>query len=243
MPGSLHHTNTSTKESGFLSFVRLVGSCYFKKHLSAFVAIKGHKTPFHLYNSISASLPNRDKHELWLQEIRKIVSERILNEEERLPSITSLWRHWLRSCWVSQMWQNSSEQDMYTPLPLPEESGWIKSDGSYAIDWEAQEIQEKVRQSIDFLVKGCNCKKGCRTANCGCRKKARYCGPACLCQECANLQADTNIEDNGDNNLCSSNTEDEDTTDESDLSNEEQYIEEEIITEDLSVIDTSYDLV
>ena len=80
---------------------------------------------------------NREKHKVWLQEIRKIVSERMLNEEERLPSFTSLWRHWLRSCWVSLMWQNSSEEDIYTPLPLPEESGRIKSDGCYVINWEA----------------------------------------------------------------------------------------------------------
>ena len=144
------------------------------------------------------------------------------------------------------MWQNSSEEDIYTPLPLPEESGWKKSDGSYAIDWEAPEIQERVQQSIDFLIKGCSCKKGCRTANCGCKKKGRYCGPACLCQECVNLQADINIERNSDNNDLCSTTEDEDTTDksdESDLSSEGQCIEEEIITEDLPVFDTYYDIV
>ena len=187
MPGLLYHTNSSTKANGFLSFVRLVGTCYFKKHLAAFIALKGHETPFHLYNSLDASLPNREKHELWLQEIRKVVSERILNEEERVPSITSLWRHWLRSCWVHEMWQNSSEEDLYTSLPLPEESGWKKLDDCYSIDWEAPEIQEKVQESIEFLIKGCNCKKGCKTAKCGCRKKARYCGPACLCQECTTI--------------------------------------------------------
>ena len=243
MPGSLHHTNTTSKETGFLSFMRLVGTCYFKRHLAAFIASKGHETPFHLYNSLDTSLSNTEKHTIWIQEIRKVVSERILNEEERLPSTTSLWRHWLRSCWVSQMWQNSSEQDMYNPLPLPEESGWMKSDGCYVIDWEAPEVQDKVRKSIDFLLKGCSCKKGCRTTNCGCRKKARYCGPACLCQECVNLQQ---IDENGDD-ICS-NT-DEETTDESDLSAEEQCIEDEIITdneiitEDLPLLDTCYDIV
>ena len=245
MPGSLHHTNTMSKETGFLSFMRLVGTCYFKKHLAAFIAIKGHETPIHLYNSLDTSLSNTEKHSLWLQEIRNVVSERILSEEERLPSTTSLWRHWLRSCWVSQMWQNSSEQDMYSPLPLPEESGWMKTDGSYVLDWEAAEVQDKVRRSIDFLMKGCSCKKGCRTANCGCRKKARYCGPACLCQECINLEA--HINENGDDDMCS-NT-DEETTDGSDLSAEEECVEEEIvsdseiITEDLPLFNTCYDIV
>ena len=54
------------------------------------------------------------------------------------------------------MWQNSSEEDMYAPLPLPEESGWMKSDDCYSIDWEAADLQEKIQKSIDFLTKGCS---------------------------------------------------------------------------------------
>jgi len=104
-----------------------------------------------------------------------------LNEEERVPFITALWRHWLCSCWVNQLWQNSSEEDVFSSLPLPEESGWNKLDDGYTFDWEAPEIQSRVQEAIDFLIKGCSCKKGCKTANCGCRKKGRYCGPTCLC--------------------------------------------------------------
>ena len=48
MPGLLHHMSPITKDNGFLSFIRFVGTCYFKKHLSAFIVIKGHETPFHL---------------------------------------------------------------------------------------------------------------------------------------------------------------------------------------------------
>ena len=56
MPGFLHNTTLTNRENGFLSFIRLTGTCYFKKHLTAFVAIKGHKTPTHLYNSLDPSL-------------------------------------------------------------------------------------------------------------------------------------------------------------------------------------------
>jgi len=104
MSGLFHHTNPSTKDNGISSFIRFAGTCYFKKHLAAFIAIKGHETPFYLYNSLDAYLLNRKKHEAWLKEIQKVASERILNEE-RVPSITSLWQHCLHSCWVSQMWQ------------------------------------------------------------------------------------------------------------------------------------------
>ena len=103
MPGSLQNTSQSNKEIDFLSFIRLVGTFYFKKHLNAFVALKGHKTPTHLYNSLEASLQPREKHEKWLQNIRELSSDRILNEEDRVPTFSSLWRHWQRSCWISQL--------------------------------------------------------------------------------------------------------------------------------------------
>ena len=182
-PGCLHHTLPHNRESGFLSFIRFIGTCYFKKHLPAFITLYGLETPKHLYNSIDPSLPPNKKHELWLKKIRNAVSNRITNEEERVPSFTSLWRHWLRSCWVSQMWQNSPLLDLYSSIPLPEHSGWMRhSDGSYVIDWEAPEIQEKIKHTIDFLTKGCSCKTGCKSNRCGCRKKSSYCGPGCECQ-------------------------------------------------------------
>ena len=43
-------------EIGFLSFIRLLGTFYFKKHVNGFDALKGHKTPMHLCNSLDPSL-------------------------------------------------------------------------------------------------------------------------------------------------------------------------------------------
>ena len=193
-----------------------------------------------LYNSLDTNLSPRNKLELWLQEIRSIVSERILNEEERVPSITSLWRHWLQSSWVSKLWQNSSKDDIFTSLPPPEESGWLKATDGYKIDWEAPEVERKVQASIDFSTKGYSCKKGCKTASCGCRKKERHCGPACLCQGCLNLQSivcdDINPSIAGEND--SEEDTSQETTDKS--TSDEQCVEEEIITEPF---DECYDIV
>ena len=145
MPGCLSNTSPSDKQYGFLSFVRLVGTCYFKKHLTGFIALKGHNTPIHLYNSLDPSLQIEDRHKQWLHEIREMVSERIINEEDRVPTITSLWRHWLRSCWVSQFWQHSNHPDIFTQLPVPEESGWLLHCDKYTVDWESTEVQQSVR--------------------------------------------------------------------------------------------------
>ena len=79
--------------------------------------------------------------------------------------------------------------DIYSSLPPPEESGWIcESDGTYAIDWEAAEVQKNIQGTIDFLLKGCSCKKGCKSCLCGCRKRKSYCDPGCLCQGCTNVK-------------------------------------------------------
>lgn len=48
-------------------------------------------------------------------------------------------------------------------------------------------MEETVKNTIDFLIKGCTCKKGCNSGRCGCKKNGRTCGPGCQCQGCANL--------------------------------------------------------
>lgn len=233
MTGSLEQTMQCNKDKGFLSFLRLVGTCYFKKHLAAFIANYNYSTPIQLYNSLEQSLSTPDKHKLWIQQIRRTVANRITNEEERVPSITSLWRHWTRSCWISQMWQNSHLPDMYSPLPQPESCGWLHSDdGGYHIDWEAPEIIERVKNTIEFLTKGCTCKKGCRTNNCGCKKKYRYCGPGCECQGCTNVPS---VDQTVGSELSDDNNSGEDSS-EKDYSEYDECtdneLEQEIITED-----------
>ena len=83
-----------------------------------------------------------------------------LDNEEKIPSFTSLWRHWLRTCWVAKLWRNSAFPDAYSSLSSPEQSGWIyQPDGTYRIDWEAAEVQQEIQHTMDFLLKRCGCKE------------------------------------------------------------------------------------
>ena len=85
------------------------------------------------------------------------ISSVINNEEERVPSHTSLWRHWLRSCWISMMWMYATSPSVYSCLPPPSESGWIYSSDTnrYTIDWESPELQNEIKSNLEFLIKGC----------------------------------------------------------------------------------------
>jgi len=125
MPRCLSETSPNHNRSGFLSFVWLEGTLYLKKYLSAFVSVHGYDTPNQLFNSIEDSNLSLDqKHQHWLEKVRGLVSKHLTNEEDRVPSYTALWRHWLRTCWISEMYQNSWRQDIFEGLPLPENSGW-----------------------------------------------------------------------------------------------------------------------
>ena len=160
---------------------------YFKKNLPAFITECGFTTPNHqLFNSIE-NIPQ--KHQIWIEKIRSIVSDRIVCEEERVPSYDALWRHWLRTCWISQMWGNSPQHDAMEGLPLPEHSGWKVDNDGDEFDWESDEVQQRVKLTIDFLTRGCSCKKRqChKKSGCGCVRNSKYCGPGCECQSCLNV--------------------------------------------------------
>ena len=76
---------------GFLSFLRLVGTIYFKRHLASFACINQVETPDQLYHSIDDSLPPFEKHKEFIEKICIINGERIISEDERMPSITALY--------------------------------------------------------------------------------------------------------------------------------------------------------
>ena len=88
--GLLCHNSEGNKAAGFLAFLRLIGCLYFKKHYSAVASLKSIETPQQLLHSFPLD-PEVDQHKAWYNVIWSIVSDRIVNEEERMPSLTALW--------------------------------------------------------------------------------------------------------------------------------------------------------
>ena len=62
MEGSLNEFNETTRESGFLSFLRLVGTAYFKQHFTSFFSAHKHNIPEQLFNSIDPNLTTIERH-------------------------------------------------------------------------------------------------------------------------------------------------------------------------------------
>ena len=157
-----------------------MGTTYFRKHKSVF--LPSYTTPMSLFNSFSKdSLTPLEQHIMWLEAIR--VWSKISYEEEMVPSIGDLQRHWKRSRYVVGIWKQASNITTYPPFEL---HGWKLKDNVLAIDWDSEEHMSQVRSRVALIKKGCGCKTGYSSNRCKCRKNNVQCGPGCTCDNCCN---------------------------------------------------------
>ena len=105
MVGCLLETNILNQKSGFYAFIRLVGTVYFKKNLASVVSKLNIETPVQLFNSLGCTTDHEPKHTEWYNLIKKAYNP--MNETQQLPTLTALNRHWMRCCWIKEMWKNS----------------------------------------------------------------------------------------------------------------------------------------
>ena len=226
VPGTL--TDTDPDSQGILSFLRLVGCTYFRKHKSVF--LPSYSTPMTLFNSLEKdNQTTHTHHTAWLDFLRERIWSRIKYEEEMIPSDDALQRHWKRSCWVVSVWRQATQNHIiYTPL---DGNGWKQPDpNTLLLDWDSDNNIDRVRTIVALIKKGCGCKTGCLSARCKCKKGGNYCGPGCKCHRCCNLPANAspdmvNIEVD----------EAEDCDSDSDLENEVDDIMNDIFGDDTDV--------
>ena len=115
-------------EHGFLAFLRLIGTVYFKRHANAFE----YDTPESHYKSFLCPTTNaKEQHRRWLEDIRQSTWDRITLENEMVPTIEALWLHWLRSCWVLHIWRQGDRNIMH--VTDISECGWTLTDGILSI--------------------------------------------------------------------------------------------------------------
>ena len=181
MPGTLADTN----HQGKLSFFRLVGCAYFRKHRAVF--LPAYPSPVTLYNSLKKQNQSPEDHHIsWLDIMRERIWSRIKYEEDMIPSDGALARHWQRSCWVLSVWKQANCHHM--TYPVLDGNGWKQPDPStLVVDWDDDNHLRQVRTRVALIKKGCGCKTGCLSGRCKCQKANSHCGPGCKCQNCQNL--------------------------------------------------------
>ena len=124
---TLADTCSSNRHLGFLSFIRLVGTAYFKKYFASFK----YSSPRALFNS-KVSCDSENQHKEWLDCIRCTVWECIEFEDQLPLSWDALWRHWLHCCWVAHFWSQAADNS-YNLLPL-QKFGWKVENSTLLID-------------------------------------------------------------------------------------------------------------
>ncbi len=90
MDGCLSHTQNDNKQKGFLAFLRLIGTLYFKKYWSAFATQCNCETPQQLLESVADTESSRKTHESWINRIREVsVKESSLKRRDYLQQVPS----------------------------------------------------------------------------------------------------------------------------------------------------------
>ena len=166
-------------KKGFLAFLRLVGTVYFKKHASGFDTPS---PPTHFLQFAHAD-PSV-QHKQWINDIRQNIADRTTFDTNMVPSTDALYLHWKRACWVLSMWGQADRNTMV--LEPITENGWRLECTNLCVVWDMEENMQTVRERVCLLLKGCKCVTGCKNRVCGCKKKQSKCTEGCQCINCEN---------------------------------------------------------
>ena len=185
---------------GYLAFIRLIGTVYFKKYSSGF---QTQSPSEHFSKFKDKGLTVQEQHSKWLDDIRQTIWYRTKFENEMIASDEILMFHWKRSCWVLNMWKQADQNEMH--LQPMTSFGWRITDGILKIEWDTESNIKNIRERVHVLTKGYKCTTGCSTNRCSCRKNEKKCSVGCECTNCTkssqgdthstNTQEDTELSD------------------------------------------------
>ncbi|XP_071481651.1 uncharacterized protein [Diadema antillarum] len=187
-PGQLSQTILNeNSNNGLLAFYRLVMCVYFMANR---VCLHDYDSPVELFHSVVADSV-LEQHSEALDIVRR-ASWKVGYEDELLPSDEALRLHWLRSCWVSSVWDSvKQEKFMY---PDVRKYGFkvsnVEGETVVSMEWDSADNVRKIKENVLYLTRGCSCAKSkCLIRQCKCRKNSNFCGPGCRCRHCENTEA------------------------------------------------------
>ena len=128
-------------KNGFLAFLRLIGTVYFKKHATAFDT----PSPANHFLKFSGTTPQQ-QHKDWLEDIQQHAADRSTFDNDMIPSTEALYYHWKRSCWVVHMWRQGDKNHM--DLQPITEYGWSLINNKLTVLWDTVENMEAIRQRV-----------------------------------------------------------------------------------------------
>lgn len=183
-PGSLgtNKFQVTNWEQGYLAFLRLVGTVYFKKYCSGF-SIRCPEQHYVTFNHLGLSA--KEQHHRWLDDIRETIWFRTQFENEMMASNESLKLHWMRSCWILHMWEQADRNKII--LQPISEYGWNITNGTLTMKWDTDDNIKTIKDRLHTLTTGCKCATGCATKRCSCKKKGITCSAGCECINCCNI--------------------------------------------------------
>lgn len=88
-----------------------------KNHASAF-DVHSHNL---LYKVADQGRLHKQRHNQWLETIQKQIWDRVTYENDIIPYTSTLWRHWLWSCWVTNTWKQADKKNMVIEAPQKED--------------------------------------------------------------------------------------------------------------------------
>lgn len=186
-PGHLSQTSLDVNsKNGLLAFYRLVMCVYFMANRAC---LHDYDSPVELFHSFVADTV-LEQHSKALDIVRS-ASWKVGYEDELLPSDEALRLHWLRSCWVSSVWDSAkTDKFMYPDIS---KYGFkvsnVEGETVVGVEWDTVENMRKIKENVLYLTRGCSCAKSkCLTRQCKCRKNGNLCGPGCKCRNCENTE-------------------------------------------------------
>ncbi|CAH1775834.1 unnamed protein product, partial [Owenia fusiformis] len=207
-PGTLDNSCSEKQNEGLLAFFRLIGCLYFHSNRAC---LNSYDSPEAVFKACYKDGMNiKYQHSKFLNTIRK-ASWKGVYEDQLLPSDDALRFHWLRSCWLAQVW--SKALTPFFLFPSIEDYGYIVQEGKVSYKWDSPANIDKIKTNVAYLTRGCGCKSGCKTSVCKCYKQHAKggrgsCGPGCICRNCTNpygrakkLVVDSDSESESDNDL------------------------------------------
>jgi hypothetical protein len=114
----------------------------------------------------------------FMRDVRQGTLFKSMELQGRMPTVGALWFHHLRALGVLERWAKWDERHVQE-LPITERGLVILPDGSVGCRHDTVELEKLVKQTVNYLMKGCGCTKGCKAQSCACLKNKLPCGPMC----------------------------------------------------------------